>query len=102
MLKTFIELGAPLQGCMGLVVLFHLPWHAWTSLERFVLFDRNVLQPLKPQQLFEVILHNILRENKNIIETIQCLLSLAERANDIRVQNFFLRSLIFTLYIKIR
>jgi hypothetical protein len=42
-LKTFSELGAPLQGCMGPAVLLHLPWHARISLERFILFDRNVL-----------------------------------------------------------
>jgi hypothetical protein len=47
MLKTFSELD-------------HLPWHARISLERFVLSDRNVLQATKAQQLFEVILHNIL------------------------------------------
>jgi hypothetical protein len=70
-LKTFSELGASLQGCMGPKVLLHLPWHARIILERFVLFDRNILQPIKLQQLFEVILHNILqRDNKNIIETI--------------------------------
>jgi hypothetical protein len=83
---------------MGPAMLLHLPWHAQIGLERFVSFDRNVLQPPKPQQLFKVILHNILqRDNKNIIETIQCLLSLVERANDIRVQDLLLGSLIFTL-----
>jgi hypothetical protein len=62
---------------MGTAVLIHLPWHTRISLERFVLFDRNILQPPKPQQLFEVILRNILqRDNKNIIKTIQYLLSL--------------------------
>jgi hypothetical protein len=82
-------------------VLLHLPWHAQISLERFVLFNRNILQPPKPQQLFEVILHNILQgDNKNIIETIQCLLSLTERANDTRVQDLLLGSLIFALYVK--
>jgi hypothetical protein len=78
-----------------------LPWHAQISLERFVLFDKNVLQPPKSQQLFEVIINNILqRYNKNIIETIQCLLSLVERSNDTRVQNLLLGSLIFALYVK--
>jgi hypothetical protein len=48
-LKTFDELGAPFQRCMGPAMLLHLPWHAQISLERFVLFDRNVLQPPKPQ-----------------------------------------------------
>jgi hypothetical protein len=46
-------------------MLLHLLCHARVSLERFVLFDINVLQPLKPQQLFDVILYNILqRDNK--------------------------------------
>jgi hypothetical protein len=40
------------------------------------------------------------RDNKNIIETIQCLLSLAERANGTRVQDLLLGSLIFALYVK--
>jgi hypothetical protein len=72
-------------------VLLHLPWHARISLERFVLFDRNVLQPSKPQPLFVVIFRNILQsDNKNIIQTIQCLLSLAERKNDTKVQDFLL------------
>ena len=31
-LKTFSELGAPLQGCMGPAVLLHLPWHGQMSL----------------------------------------------------------------------
>ncbi|KAL5650673.1 hypothetical protein ACJX0J_041482, partial [Zea mays] len=42
-------------------------------------FDKG-WKKLLPQQLFE-------RDNKNIIETIQCLLSLAERANDTRLYN---------------
>jgi hypothetical protein len=96
MLKTFCELGAPLQGCMGPAVLLHLPWHARISLERFVLFDKNVSQSPKPQQSFEVILHKILqRDNKDIIEAIQGLLSLAERANDTRVQDLLLGSNLF-------
>lgn len=95
-LKTFCELGAPLQGCIGPAVLLHLPWHARISLERFVLFDRNVPQSPKPQQSFEVILHNILqRDNKNIIKGIQGLLSLAETANDTRVQDLLLGSHLF-------
>jgi hypothetical protein len=86
---------------MGPVVLLHLPWHARISLERFVLFDKNILQPPKPQQLFKVILRNILqRDDTNIIETIQCLLSFAEKANETRVQDLLLISLIFTLYVK--
>jgi hypothetical protein len=101
MLKRDSELGAPLQECMGPAVLLHLPWHARISLERFVLFDKNVLQRPKPQQLFEVISHNILqRDNKNIIETIQCLLSFAKRANDTKVQYLLLGSFIFALYVK--
>jgi hypothetical protein len=43
MLKAFSEHGAPLQGCMGPVVLLQLPWHARVILERFVLFGINVL-----------------------------------------------------------
>ncbi|KAG8070364.1 hypothetical protein GUJ93_ZPchr0006g43158 [Zizania palustris] len=93
MLKTFCELGAPLQGCMGPGVLIHLPWHARLSLERFVLFDQNVPQAPKPQQSFEMILHKILqRDNKENIEAIQGLLPLAERANDSRVQDLLLGS----------
>ncbi|OQU84598.1 hypothetical protein SORBI_3004G085900 [Sorghum bicolor] len=95
-LKTFCELGAPLQGCMGPAVLLHLPWHARISLERFVLFDKNASQSPKPQQSLEVILHKILqRDNKDIIEDIQGLLSLAERANDTRVQDLLLGSNLF-------
>jgi hypothetical protein len=44
MQKRVSELGAPLQECMGPAVLLHLPWQARISLERFVLFDKNVLQ----------------------------------------------------------
>jgi hypothetical protein len=48
-----------------------------------------------------MIIYNILhRDNKNITETIQCLLSLAEKANDTRVQDLRLGSLIFALYVK--
>lgn len=93
MLKTFCELGAPLEGCMGPGVLIHLPWHARLSLERFVLFDQNVPPSPKPQQSFEVALHKILqRDSKDIIEAIQGLLPLAERANDSRVQDLLLGS----------
>ncbi|KAL5211889.1 hypothetical protein ABZP36_022736 [Zizania latifolia] len=93
MLKTFCELGAPLQGCMGPGVLIHLPWHARLGLERFVLFDQNVPPSPKTQQSFEMILHKILqRDNKENIEAIQGLLPLAERANDSRVQDLLLGS----------
>ncbi|CAL4889315.1 unnamed protein product [Urochloa decumbens] len=97
MLKTFCELGAPLQGCMGPGMLIHLPWHARISLERFVLFDQSVPPSPKPQQSsFEVILHKILqKDNKDIIEAIQGLLPLAERANDSRVQGLLLGSNLF-------
>ncbi|CAL4970725.1 unnamed protein product [Urochloa decumbens] len=97
MLKTFCELGAPLQGCMGPGVLIHLPWHARISLERFVLFDQSVPPSPKPQQSsFAVILHKILqKDNKDIIEAIQGLLPLAERANDSRVQDLLLGSNLF-------
>ncbi|CAL5059630.1 unnamed protein product [Urochloa decumbens] len=97
MLKTFCELGAPLQGCMGPGVLIHLPWHARISLERFVLFDQSVPPSPKPQQSsFAVILHKILqKDNKDIIEAIQGLLTLAERANDSRVQGLLLGSNLF-------
>jgi hypothetical protein len=96
MLKTFCELGAPLQGCMGPGVLIHLPWHARMSLERFVLFDQSVPPSPKPQRSFEVILHKILQEdNKGIIEAIQGLLPLAEMANDSRVQDLLLGSNLF-------
>ncbi|KAF8691454.1 hypothetical protein HU200_040595 [Digitaria exilis] len=96
MLKTFCELGAPLQGCMGPGVLVHLPWRARISLERFVLFDQSVPPSPKPQQSFEVILHKILqKDNKEIIEAIQGLLPFAERANDSRVQDLLLGSILF-------
>ncbi|KAL6888288.1 hypothetical protein ACP4OV_009314 [Aristida adscensionis] len=96
LLKTFCELGAPLQGCMGPAVLIHLPWHARLSLERFVFLDQNVSPSPKPQQSFEVLLHKILqRDDKDIIEAIQGLLPLAERANDSRVQDLLLGSNLF-------
>ncbi|CAN6243501.1 unnamed protein product [Urochloa humidicola] len=96
MLKTFCELGAPLQGCMGPGVLIHLPWHARMSLERFVLFDQSVPPTPKPSQSFEVTLHKILqKDNKDVIEAIQGLLPLAERANDSRVQDLLLGSNLF-------
>ncbi|XP_051194361.1 uncharacterized protein [Lolium perenne] len=91
-LKTFCELGAPLQECMGPGLLIHLPWHARLTLERFVLSDQNVAPSPKPQY-FEVLLHRILRtDNKDIIEAIQGLIPLAERANDPRVQDLLLGS----------
>ncbi|OEL25618.1 hypothetical protein BAE44_0013360 [Dichanthelium oligosanthes] len=96
LLKTFCELGAPLQGCMGPAVMVHLPWRARISLERFFLFDQSVSPSPKPQQSFEVILHKILqRDTKDIIEAIQGLLPLAERANDSRVQDLLLGSNLF-------
>ncbi|WVZ77421.1 hypothetical protein U9M48_025286 [Paspalum notatum var. saurae] len=96
MLKTFCELGAPLQGCMGPAVLIHLPWHARISLERFILFDQNLAPSAKLQQPFDMIRHKILqKDNKNIIEAIQGLLSLSERANDTTVQDFLLGSNLF-------
>lgn len=91
-LKTFCELGAPLQECMGPGLLIHLPWQARLSLERFVLTNQNVAPSLKPQY-FEVLLHRILQsDSKEIIEAIQGLLPLAERANDPRVQGLLLGS----------
>ncbi|VAI56997.1 unnamed protein product [Triticum turgidum subsp. durum] len=92
MLKTFCELGAPLKECMGPGLLIHLPWHARLALERFVLSDQNVAPSPKPQY-FEVLLHRILQtDSKDIIEAIQGLLPLAERANDPRVQDLLLGS----------
>lgn len=91
-LKTFCELGAPLKECMGPGLLIHLPWHARLALERFVLSDQNVAPSPKPQY-FEVLLHRILQtDSKDIIEAIQGLLPLAERANDPRVQDLLLGS----------
>ncbi|CAM0946239.1 unnamed protein product [Alopecurus aequalis] len=91
-LKTFCELGVPLHECMGPGLLIHLPWHARITLERFVLSDQNVAPSPKPQY-FEVLLHKILQtDNKVIIEAIQGLIPLAERANDPRVQDLLLGS----------
>jgi hypothetical protein len=96
MLKTFCELGAPLQGCIGPAVLLHLPWHARLSLERFLLFDQNVPPSPKPQQSFELILHKLLqKDHKDITEAIQGLLPFAEKANDLRVQDLFFGSILF-------
>ncbi|KAK3156313.1 hypothetical protein QOZ80_2AG0105530 [Eleusine coracana subsp. coracana] len=96
MLKTFCELGAQLQECMGPSVLLHLPWHARLSLERFVLSDQNVPPSPEPQQYFEVILHKLLqKDHKDIIEAIQGLLPFAERANDLRVQDLLFGSSLF-------
>ncbi|KAL5648752.1 hypothetical protein ACJX0J_039561, partial [Zea mays] len=44
------------------------------------IIESGIDKKLLPQQLFE-------RDNKNIIETIQCLLSLAERENGTRTLN---------------
>nr|ACL52958.1 unknown [Zea mays] len=90
-LKTFCELGAPLQGCIGPAVLLHLPWHARISLERFVLSDRNVPQSPKPQQSFEVILHNILLLGSHLFDRLAWLLQRREvEKNQVRSQTAFL------------
>ncbi|XP_058112948.1 uncharacterized protein LOC131255990 [Magnolia sinica] len=92
-LKTFHELGGPLMheslrpGTLSL-----LPWHARHSLERFILSDRNI--PLSPKpQTFEDLIHKILeRDNRRVLEAMQDLIPIIEKAGDPRVRDMILHS----------
>ncbi|XP_072964487.1 uncharacterized protein [Typha angustifolia] len=92
-LKTFYEFSGPLeQGYLRPGTLNLLPWHARLSLERFVLCDRN-LSPLPQPHSFEVLLHKILdRDATEVVEGIQGLISIVEKANDPRIQDLILGS----------
>ncbi|OAY82954.1 Apoptotic protease-activating factor 1 [Ananas comosus] len=92
-LKTFYELGGPLeQGCLKPGTLNHLPWHVRLSLERLVLSDRNI-SPLPKSQAFEALLSKILtRDSKEIVEALQGLIPIVEKAGDERIRDLILGS----------
>ena len=69
-----------------------LPWHARLTLERFVLSDRNVIPSPKPQP-FEDILHkNFDGEYKQVLEAMQDLIPLVEKASNPRIRDMLLQS----------
>lgn len=91
-LKTFYELGGPLtHESLHPGMLNLLPWHARLTLERFVLPDGNFHSP-KPQT-FEDLVHKILdRDNKQVLEAMQDLIPIVEKAGEPRIRDMILQS----------
>lgn len=93
-LKAFNELGAHLdQGCFQPGELNLLPWNARLSLERFVFSDSRIDIPSPKPQTFKILLHKILgKDGKEVVEAIQGLIPIAEKASDPRTQDLILGS----------
>ncbi|KAF8389080.1 hypothetical protein HHK36_025765 [Tetracentron sinense] len=92
-LKAFYEMGGPLaNGSLRPGTLNHLPWHARQRLERFVLPNRNI--PLSPKpQTFEDLIHKILeRDQKQVLEAMQDLIPIIEKAGDLRIRDMIIKS----------
>lgn len=92
-LKTFYEVGGPPAiGCLRPSNLNLLPWQARLSLERFVLLDRSVPFSPKPQT-FEDLIHKVVcSDNKQVLEAMQDLIPIIEKAEDPKIKDMILRS----------
>lgn len=93
-LKAFNEFGARLdKGYFQPEELNLLPWNARLSLERFVFSDSKMNAPSPKPQTFQMLLHKILdKDGKEVLEAIQGLIHIAEKANDPRTQDLILGS----------
>uniref|UniRef100_A0A5B7BH54 NB-ARC domain-containing protein n=1 Tax=Davidia involucrata TaxID=16924 RepID=A0A5B7BH54_DAVIN len=92
-LKAFYELGGPpANGSLPPGTLNLLPWQARLSLEKFVLLDRNV--PLPPElHTFEDLIHQVLgSDTKQVLEAMQYLIPIIEKAGDRKIRDMILRS----------
>ncbi|KAL5976950.1 hypothetical protein ACLOJK_021287 [Asimina triloba] len=92
-LKTFYELGGPvMRESLHPGTLNLLPWDARISLEKFVLMDRSI--PLSPKpQTFEDLIHKILqRDNRRVLEAMQDLIPIIEKAADPQIREMILKS----------
>lgn len=90
-LKAFYELGG-LNGSLQPDNLNLLPWEVRLRLERFVLSDQNVLFSPRPQT-FEDLIHKVLdSDNKQLLEAIQDLIPIIEKAVDPRIRDMIVKS----------
>ncbi|CBI36281.3 hypothetical protein VitviT2T_013599 [Vitis vinifera] len=92
-LKAFYEVGGPpANGSLQPGNLNLLPWQARLSLERFVLSDISI--PLAPKpQTFEYLIHKLLDHDiKQVLEAMQDLIPIVEKAGDSRIRKMILQS----------
>ncbi|PON50975.1 Coatomer beta subunit [Parasponia andersonii] len=92
-LKTFYELGGPPpNGHLRLTNLDLLPWQVRLRLETFVLSDKSVSFSAKPQS-FEDLIHKVVdNDNEQVVEAMQDLIPIIERAGEPRIKDMILKS----------
>ncbi|KAI3463387.1 hypothetical protein Pfo_020050 [Paulownia fortunei] len=91
-LKTFYELGGPVNGSLRPGTLNLLPWQARLRLEKFVLSDINSLPSPKPQT-FEDLIQKLLRsDGKLILEAMQDLIPIIEKVEEPKFRDMILQS----------
>ncbi|KAJ7951879.1 Disease resistance protein [Quillaja saponaria] len=92
-LKAFYEVGGPpAEGSLQFANLEVLPWHVRLRLERFVLSDQNKPYSAKPQT-YEDLIHKVLHSNKKqVIEGIQELITLVEKAGEPRIRDMIIQT----------
>ncbi|KAK6263962.1 hypothetical protein SCA6_019396 [Theobroma cacao] len=92
-LKAFYELAGPSSNSsLRPANLDLLPWQVRLRLERFVMSDRNI--PLSPKpQTFEDLIHKVLDyDNKQVLEAMQDLIPIIEKAGDPSFREMILQS----------
>ncbi|XP_059643347.1 uncharacterized protein LOC132285196 [Cornus florida] len=92
-LKAFHELGdLPANGSLKPRTLNLLPWQVRLSLEQIAMSERNV--PLSPKPLnFEDLIHKMLdSDHKRVLEAMQDIIPIIEKAGDSEVRDMILRS----------
>lgn len=94
-LKSFYELGGPsTNGSLGPGILKLLPWQARLRLEKYVLSNQNSLPSPKPQT-FDDIIHKMLENSdKRILEAMQDVIPIVEKAGEPIIGDMILRSLL--------
>ena len=93
-LKAFYEVGGPpANGFLEPSNLNLLPWQVRLSLERFVFSDKSII-PLapKPQSFEDLILKLLDNDIKQVVEAMQDLIPIVEKAGDSGIRNMILQS----------
>lgn len=92
-LKSFYELGGPsTNGSLGPNILKLLPWQARLRLEKFVLSDQNFIPSTKPQTFDDVIHKMLENSDKQILEAMQDLIPIVEKAGELKNREMILKS----------
>lgn len=92
-LKSFYELGGPsTNGSLGPGILKLLPWQARIRLEKFVLSNQNSVPSPKPQTFDDIICKMMDNSDKQILEAMQDLIPIVEKAGEPRIRDMILKS----------